>query len=233
MNELLNSLLENSTFPMLTALILGLMTAISPCPLATNITAIGFIGKDIEDKNKVFISGLIYTFGRIFGYTGLAAVLVMGADMFSVSSFFQQNGEKILGPLMIIIGIFMLDVIKIYLPSSFNFFKYFEKRNKSSYINIFILGVVFALAFCPYSGVLYFGMLIPLTTQSSTGLILPAIFALATGIPVIIFAWLLAFTVSGVGKFYNRIKTFEKWFRKIVGVLFIIFGLYYLLTVGF
>lgn len=233
MNELLTSILENSTFPMLTALILGLMTAISPCPLATNITAVGFIGKDIEDKNKVFISGLIYTLGRMFGYTGLAAVLVMGADMFSVSSFFQQNGEKILGPLMIVIGIFMLDVIKINIPGSFNFIKYFEKKNKSSYINIFILGVVFALAFCPYSGVLYFGMLIPLTTQSSSGLFLPAIFALATGIPVIIFAWLLAFTISGVGKFYNRIKTFEKWFRKIVGVLFIIFGFYYLLTVGF
>ncbi|RLD70293.1 MAG: sulfite exporter TauE/SafE family protein, partial [Bacteroidetes bacterium] len=96
--------------------------------------------------------------------------------------------------------------------------------------NVFLLGVVFALAFCPYSGVLYFGMLIPLTI-SSTGLHLPVVYAIATGIPVIIFAWLIAYTISGVGKLYLSIKSFEYWFRRVVAVIFIGIGIYYIITV--
>ena len=98
---------------------------------------------------------------------------------------------------------------------------------KHSYIDVFLLGVVFALAFCTYSGVLYFGMLIPMTIQSASGLFLPVVFAIATGIPVIIFAWLLAFTISGVGKLYNKIKMFEVWFRWIMAIVFIGVGIYY------
>lgn len=226
--EFLTTLLENSTFPVLTALILGLMTAISPCPLATNITAVGFISKDLQNRNRVFINGLVYTLGRSFSYTLLAVVLVYSAEQFKVSGFFQRYGEKIIGPLLIFIGIFMLDVIRINFPGLNSLTEKFSKKGVGTYWGVLLLGIIFALAFCPYSGVLYFGMLIPLTISSSEGILLPLVFALATGIPVIIFAWLIAFTISGVGSLYNMIKVFELWFRRVVAVGFILAGFYYL-----
>ena len=220
--------MESTSFPLLTALILGLMTAISPCPLATNITAVGFISKDIENKNRVFINGIVYTLGRTVSYTVLAIILMYSADQFALKSFFQTYGEKFIGPLMIIIGLFMLDVIKINFPGLSGLTDKLGKKGFSRFWNVFFLGFIFALAFCPYSGVLYFGMLIPLTISSSEGILLPIAFAVATGIPVILFAWLLAYTISGVGSVYNKVKIFEKWFRRVVAVLFITIGIYYI-----
>ena len=212
--EFLTGLLENSSFPFITALILGLMTAISPCPLATNITAIGFIGKDIENRNRVFYNGLVYTLGRAVSYTLLAVIIFLGVDQFAVSGIFQRYGEKIIGPAMIVIGLFMLDILKIKFPGLGNLTRRFEEKGTKNYWDVLLLGVLFALAFCPYSGVLYFGMLLPITVSSPSGLYLPVVFAIATGIPVIIFAWLIAYTISGVGTLYNRIKAFEIWFRR-------------------
>ena len=230
MEEFLNNLYANTSVPIVSALVLGLLTAISPCPMATNITAIGFIGKDIENKNRVFYNGLVYTLGRTFSYTALAIIIFLGADQFKISGIFQQYGEKIIGLLLLLIGIFMLGIIKINFPAFIRITEGLQSRKKFNYWNVFLLGLVFALAFCPYSGVLYFGMLIPLTISTS-GLHLPVVFAIATGIPVIIFAWLIAFTISGVGNFYKRIKSFEFWFRKVVAVLFIGIGIYYIISV--
>lgn len=229
MQEFLSNLYSNTSAPFLSALLLGLLTAISPCPMATNITAIGFIGKDIGNRNRVFYNGLIYTLGRTVSYMLLALVLYFGADQFKISGFFQQYGELILGPLLLIIGVFMLGIIKLNFPAFNKITQRFQQRGRYNYWNVFLLGVVFALAFCPYSGVLYFGMLIPLSISTS-GLHLPVVFAIATGIPVIIFAWLIAYTISGVGNVYKRIKTFEFWFRKIVAAAFIGIGIYYIIT---
>ena len=209
--QYLQTILENSQYVFLTAFILGLMTAISPCPLATNISAIGFISRDIENRRRVFIKGLVYTLGRAVSYTGLGVILFLGASKMKVSMLFQGWGEKLLGPVLILIGIFMLG-----------------EHSKSSYWGTLLLGMVFAMAFCPYSGVLYFAMLIPMTIASASGLYLPVVFAIATGLPVIIFAWLLAYAVGNVGKLYDRIKLFELWFRRVVAVLFILVGIYYI-----
>src|SRR4030042_1240578 len=213
--EFLTNLLENSTMPWLTALLLGLMTAISPFPLATNITAIGFSSDLIDNRNRVFLNGLFYTLGRAITYTGLALIIFLGADQLKFSCFFQRYCEKIIGALLIIIGLFMLDLIKIKLPGIGRLTSRMENKKKWGYFDAILLGLVFALVFCPYSGVLYFGMLVPLTVASASGLYLPVVFAIATGIPVIILAWVLAYTVSGVGNVYNHIKTFEIWFRRI------------------
>ncbi len=231
--EFLTDLLENNSLPVLSAFILGLMTAISPCPLATNITAIGFISKDIENRNKVFFNGLVYTLGRAVSYTGLAVVLFYGADQFRISGFFQQYGEKIIGPLLIIIGLFMLDVLKIKFPGISSLTERMSKKGISNYWDVFLLGMVFALAFCPYSGVLYFGMLIPLTISSGNAFVQPFVFAVATGLPVILFAWLIAYTLSSVGLFYNKVKIFELWFRRVIAVLFITVGIYYVFIIYF
>ena len=231
--EFLTNVLEGSSIPLLSAFILGLMTAISPCPLATNVTAIGFISKDIESRNKVFFNGLVYTLGRAISYTMLAVILFYGADQFRVSGFFQRYGEKIIGPLLIIIGLFMLDVLKIKFPGLSSLTDRMGKKGVSSYWEVLLLGIVFALAFCPYSGVLYFGMLIPMTISSGNAIVQPLVFAIATGIPVIIFAWLIAFTLSSVGIFYNKVKAFEIWFRRIIAGVFIGVGIYYVIIIFF
>jgi cytochrome c-type biogenesis protein len=226
--EYLQHLLESSTTSLWTAIILGLMTAISPCPLATNITAIGFISKDIENNRKIFTHGLLYTLGRAISYTSLGIALYFGASKFHVAKFFQIYGERFLGPLLIIIGILMLDIIKIKFPAFKKLSdKFSNSAKKGSGWSALLLGIIFALAFCPYSGVLYFGILIPMSIASPSGLYQPFIFAIATGLPVIIIAWLLAYSVSSIGGFYNKMKIFEKWFRIIVTALFIIVGLYY------
>ena len=231
MEEFLTNLYSNSTAPVWSALVLGLMTSISPCPLAANITAMGFVGKDIENRNRVFFNGIFYTLGRVASYSLLAFVLFLGADQFKISSVFQQYGEKFLGPLLIVIGLFMLGVINLQFLGLGNLTNRFQQKEKHTYWDVFLIGFLFALAFCPYSGVLYFGMLIPMTIQSSAGMLLPVVFAAVTGIPVILFAWLLAYTVSGVGKFYNRIKVFELWFRRFVAIVFLVIGVYYTIVV--
>lgn len=230
MNDFFNSILESNSAPWLTALVLGLMTAISPCPLATNITAVGYISKDIQNRHRVFLNGVFYTLGRAITYTTIALVLYLGADQFKFSGFFQRYGEKIIGPLLVVIGVFMLGIITINFPGMNRLTSKMQNKTSWGYLDATLLGTLFAMAFCPYSGVLYFGMLVPITISSVSGLYLPLIFALATGIPVIIFSWVLAYAVSGIGGVYNKVKTFELWFRRIIASLFILTGIYYIVS---
>jgi|TARA_R110002111_G_scaffold60230_8_gene100823 cytochrome c-type biogenesis protein len=226
--EVLKSLLETYNIPVLSALILGLMTAISPCPLATNITATAFISKNIASKRQVFLSGLLYATGRGFSYTAIGLILYFGASKFHIARFFNQNGEKFLGPLLIIIGLIMLNIIRLNFLGTSNFQEQLSDKFKDKgLLGSFLIGVVFALAFCPYSGALFFGMLIPMSIASADGLYLPIIFAFGTGLPVILFTYLLAFTAGKIGVFYNRITQIEKVMRAVAGVVFIITGLYY------
>ena len=228
--EFLKALLENYNIPILSAFALGLMTAISPCPLATNITATAFISKNISSKRKVFLSGLLYSLGRGFSYTAIGVILYFGASKFHIAKFFNQNGEKYLGPLLIVIGLIMLNIIRLnFLGKSSFQERLSEKFKDKGLLGSFLIGVVFALAFCPYSGALFFGMLIPITISSADGLYLPIVFAFGTGLPVILFTYLLAFTASKVGVFYNRITKIEKVMRTVAGVVFILTGLYYVL----
>lgn len=226
--EFLQNLIDQSTFPLLTAFLLGLMTAISPCPLATNITALAYISKDVENKRTVFLNGLYYTLGRAVTYSLLGAIIFLGASKFHVSRAVQSNGEKWIGPLLIVIGIFMLGIIKIHGSSGSIIQRFADKVKLGNGWGALFLGMIFALAFCPYSGVLYFGMLMPMVLSSSSGLLLLPDFAIATGLPVILLAYLLAFSIGGIGKFYNKIKNFEVWFRRVVAVTFILTGIYFL-----
>jgi cytochrome c-type biogenesis protein len=232
--EFLQDILDSTRLPIFSAFLLGIMTALSPCPLATNITATAYISKEIENKRTVFLSGLIYTLGRAFSYTLLGVILFLGASKFHIARFLQSNGEKYIGILLLVIGILMLDFINLGKFSLNNLTGNLTRRLKlGSLWGSFLLGCLFALAFCPYSGVLYFGMLIPMTLTSKMGILLPAVFAVATGLPVIIIAYLIAYSISSVGNFYNRIKIFERWFRRIVAVIFILGGIYFILIYFF
>lgn len=231
--EMLQTLFENSQLPLLSAFLLGLMTAISPCPLASNITAIGYISRDLESRRTVFYSGLVYTLGRAVSYTLIGLLFYFGAGQFELSGFFQEWGEKLLGPLLIVIGLFMLGVLSLTIPGISRLTEKMENRSNSGFWGVLLLGMVFALAFCPYSGVLYFGMLIPMTISSASGLYLPVVFAFGTGIPVVIFAWFIAFSLGSLGGFYNKLKNFELWFRRVIAVLFLVVGIYYVLRLYF
>lgn len=229
--DILTQWLDNTQLPLLSALLLGLMTAISPCPLATNITAVGFISKDIKSRRKVFYNGLIYTLGRSVTYIGIGLVIITGVEQMQLAAGLSVYGEKLIGPLLLIIGIFMLGVIKISLPGIGSFSEKIENSHRNSFPGVLMLGIVFALAFCPYSGVLYFGALIPMSIGSGQGIPMLFLFALATGLPVIILSWILAFAVNKMSLFYTRMKSFERWFRKMIALVFILVGIYYIIVV--
>lgn len=232
--ESLQTLLENSNIPIITAFLLGILTAISPCPLATNITAIGYISKDIESRHRIFWSGILYTVGRIITYTALGFILIPilreGASMFAIQKAISKYGEMLIAPALILIGLFMLFGHKLNLPKfGFGGSDSNQLKSKSSW-GALLLGVLFSLAFCPTSGVFYFGMLIPMSAAETGGYLLPVAFAIATGLPVMIVAWILAYSVAGLGKFYNRMQLFQKWMNKIIALLFMAVGIYYGIT---
>lgn len=226
----LQTLLDNSSTPALTAFLLGLLTALSPCPLATNIAAIGFIGKDIEDRKRIFRNGLLYTLGRILSYTLLGVILILvlkeGASMFGIQKTIGTWGELLLGPLLLVIGLFMLLGDRINLPQ-FGFKGNAEGLTKKGGWGALLIGILFAMAFCPTSGVFYFGMLIPMSATATAGYLLPVIFAIATSIPVLAVAWILAFSVQKMGNFYGKMQKIQKWMKHIVGILFLLVGIYY------
>lgn len=232
--EFIQSLLDNSNMPVVTAFLLGILTAISPCPLATNITAIGYISKDIESRHRVFWGGILYTVGRIITYTVLGFILIPilreGASMFAIQKAVSKYGEIFIAPALILIGLFMLFGHKLNLPKfGFNGGDNDKLKSKGAW-GALLLGVLFSLAFCPTSGVFYFGMLMPMSAAETGGYLLPVVFAIATGLPVIIVAWILAYSVAGLGKFYNRMQIFQKWMNKIIALLFIAVGIYYAYT---
>lgn len=225
----MNELAQNKDAPILAAFALGLLTAIAPCPLATNITATAFIAKTITNKKKVVLSGLLYTLGRVFSYTTLGAIIYFGASKFQVAKLFQGNGEKFIGIVLILIGLIMLDVIKLNFLNSENITEKLSERFKTKgLLGSFLLGALFALAFCPYSGALFFAMLIPMMLSSSAGLALPVVFSFGTGLPVILFAFVIAFSMEKLGVYFKAITKVEKVMRFVAGLVFILTGLYYI-----
>ena len=227
MMDYLQSLADGSSWPILTAFLLGLMTAISPCPLATNITATAYLSKDIGNKRRVLFNGVFYTFGRMFTYTALGLIFYFGASQFQIAKLLQGVGSMWLGIALVVIGVLMLDVINLGGFSTGKLAaKLGRKDGKKTYWDAFLLGLLFALAFCPYSGVLYFGGLITMTIASPSGLLLPPVFAIATGLPVIIIAWIVAYSVGNVGKFYNKMNNLQKWVKRIIAAGIITVGKY-------
>lgn len=229
MENLINSLIDTYNIPLLTAFLLGILTSISPCPLATNIAAVGFLSREIKTAKNTLLNALFYIIGRGISYTLVASLIYFGLSSFSVSGIFQGWGEKLLAPVLITMGLFMLGIFKINLK-----FKSDKWENLKhwlagkGYLGSLGIGMIFALAFCPYSGVLFFGMLMPLILKSSGGLLLAPLFALGTGLPVAIFAALMVWSLQKMSKVYHATRKVEKWLRYIVAFLFIGVGFYYL-----
>jgi hypothetical protein len=224
----LQELLNSTEAPLLYAVILGLLTAISPCQFARNITAIGYISRDIQNPGKVFVNGLFYTLGNAAGYLSIGVILFLGASKFNISRALISSGSILMGVVLLAGGILMLDVIRIRFPEGNRLMNWIQERqfrgNKSDSA---LLGFVLSLSFCPYNAALFFGMLIPMTIASIKGLYLPVVYSITTGLPVAIIAFLLAFSVAGIGTFYNKIRIFQVWFNRIIAGIFILTGAYY------
>lgn len=233
--DFLNAIIDNSSIPAITAFLIGVLTSISPCPLATNIAAIAYLSKNLKTVKNTLANGIYYALGRAASYTLLAVLIYYGLSVFQVSKSVQEWGEKLLGPSLLFIGLAMFDVIKIKFPSGNG---QLEKAKlwlagKGS-LGAFLLGAIFALAFCPYSAVLFFGALIPLVLKSSGGLLLPPLFALGTGLPVIIFSFLIAFSAQKIGAMFQAMQKIEKVMRHVVAIIFLLTGAYYLrFLIGF
>ncbi len=226
--DFINALIDNYNIPLLSAFLLGVLTSISPCPLATNITAIAYISREIKTVKNTLLNGFLYTVGRGVSYTLLATLIYFGLSSFQISRIFQGWGDKVLGPILIIIGLVMFGVIKIKLGGQNGKVERIKEwLSRKGYIGSLLLGALFALAFCPYSGVLFFGALMPLVLRSAEGLLLPPIFALGTGLPVIVFAFLIAFSMKKVSQAFKVVQKVEKVMRYIVASVFVVTGLYY------
>jgi len=226
---LINSLIDSYNINILSVFLLGVLSSISPCPLATNITAIAYISKEVKTIKNTLLNGLFYTIGRGVSYTLLATLIYFGLSSFEISRIFQGWGDKILGPILIIVGLIMFGFIKIgFSVKNQRIENIKEWLATKGYMGSFFLGVLFALAFCPHSGVLFFGVLIPLVLKSTESLLLPPFFALGTGLPVIIFSFLIAFGTQKINKLFGIIQRGGKTIRYMVASTFIITGVYYL-----
>jgi len=214
---------------------LGVLTSISPCPLASNIAAISFLGRGVGNSRRVLLSGLMYTVGRTLVYVVLGVVILHAlqnsqAEAGALSRFLQKYFNVILGPVLILVGMVLLGLIQF--TASLNLAgKGVQDRIAGGSIWWALpLGVLFALSFCPISAGLFFGSLIALSSQNHSPVMIPTLYGIGTAVPVITFTLLLAFAAQYVGKAFDRLKQIELWVRMATGVIFIVVGIYYCLT---
>jgi len=213
---------------------LGILTSISPCPLATNIAAISFIGKRVDNVRAVLLSGIMYTIGRMIAYISVGAIVVGGLlSIPSVSNFLQRYMIMAIGPILIIAGMFLLELITFNFRGIINAASAQKLADRSGLFGAGLLGILFALSFCPVSAALFFGSLIPLSVNRGSVLLMPSLFGLGTGLPVLGFAVLVALSARSVGMVFDKLTVFELWSRKVTGVIFIATGMYLSLTYVF
>lgn len=213
---------------LVSAIWLGILTSISPCPLASNIAAISYISHRINQKNIVILSGVLYTFGRSLTYIALSSLIIKALiDIPVLSDFLQRYMNKILGIILILVGMVLLDLLRLTLPSLPLSDKASKRIAEKGMFGSLLLGVLFALAFCPVSAALFFGGLIPISIKAQSSIILPLIYGIGTALPVVFFALLVTAGTSYISQFYHRITKLEMYTKKGTGVIFIIVGIYY------
>ena len=216
---------------LLSALWLGILTSISPCPLATNIAAISFIGKNITSPYKTVLAGFIYTLGRVLSYVLLGAIIVTGLlSVPSIANFLQHYINLILGPVLIIVGLILLEIVKIDFSAGLGGCGLHEKVKEWGGVGALLLGIIFAMSFCPISAALFFGSLLSMSVEHNSKVLYPFVYGIGTGLPVMLFAIIIAFSFNSLGKAYNCLVKFEFWMRKITGIIFVLAGVYFIAT---
>jgi len=228
MDYILN-MIENSQWPALTAFLLGLAVALHPCPLATNIAAMGYIARHVNERKTVLVNGLYYTLGRMIAYSLLGAIIIIimrnGIAATAAGHWFGVWGERLLAPFLIILGLYFLLACRIHKEEhcpNLGSRKAWHGGRAAS----LGLGAMLALSFCPESAIVYFGMLMPLSAKSASGYALPVVFSLATAVPSVFLAWAVAYGISGFSAFKRHAATAQKWVNAVVGLMFIGAGLF-------
>jgi cytochrome c-type biogenesis protein len=213
---------------LVTAVWLGILTSVSPCPLATNIAAVSFISRRITEKKTVFFSGILYTLGRSLTYVILGVFVVKAlVDIPVLSDFLQRYINKILGIVLILIGMVLLDLLRVPLSLPSVSENAAKKLIDRGVMGALPLGILFALAFCPVSAALFFGGLIPIAVKAQSGIALPLIYGIGTALPVLLFAFVVAAGAGYINSLYHRITRIEFYTKKATGVIFIVVGIYY------
>jgi len=225
--------MEGSLAALGTAVWLGILTSISPCPLASNIAALSYLSKNVQSRGAILASGASYTLGRVVAYVGVSAIIVTGLlTVFSLAQFLQTWTNRIIGPVLILLGFVLLEWIRIPMPSMGSSER-LERLAKGGSPGAAALGFIFALSFCPISAALFFGSLIPLSVEQGSKFLIPSLFGIGTAAPVAVFAVMIAFGARSIGKTYERITLFANWAKRVTGVVFLLAGLYYIVTYWF
>ena len=218
----------------ISALWLGILTSISPCPLATNIAAVSYIGKHVASGRHAVWSGLLYVLGRLVTYVAVGAIVTAGIlSIPGVSNFLQKYMNNLLGPILILVGLVLLNWLPFSIPGFSPSDKLQERASRGSLWGAWVLGAMFALAFCPVSAALFFGSLVPLSVRHESYLLLPSLYGIGTGLPVLVVGVMLAYSAKSVGKLFTSIQRFESWVRVITAVVFILIGIYMILRYVF
>ncbi|OHD66020.1 MAG: cytochrome C biogenesis protein [Spirochaetes bacterium RBG_13_51_14] len=215
----------------LSAIWLGILTSISPCPLATNIAAVSYLGRQVENTRGVIISGLFYTLGRMTTYAAIGVLIVVSMLAIpDVSNFLQKYMNKALGPVLIVAGMFLLGLISFSFGGGAGHERVKGIIEKNSIIGSFLLGLIFALSFCPVSAALFFGALVPLAVKQNSSVFLPILYGAGTALPVIIFALFIEISADFAAKAFHKLTAVELWFRRVTGIIFILMGVYFSIT---
>jgi len=210
-----------------TALWLGLLTSISPCPLATNIAAISYVGRDARKTSRVVLSGMMYVLGRVVGYTALGGLVV--ASVLSApgaSVWLQRNVSLFVGPLLVLVAMVLLGLIEMPVSGGAVVNSLRERFQKLGLLGAGLLGLLFALSFCPVSAALFFGSLIPLAIAKQSSLLLPAVYGIGTGVPVLGFGFVLVFGAKSLGTVFQRVSGIEILLRRGTGIVILLIGIY-------
>jgi cytochrome c-type biogenesis protein len=222
-----------SNIPLLSAIALGLLCAVSPCVMATNVAALAYVGRKATQPGHAVMTAVLYTLGRMFSYTGIGILIVLvGLEVSALSRFLQGAGARFIGPFLIVVGLILLVAHRLPALSGGGGLQRLGARfGDMGVLGGFPLGALFALAFCPYSGVLFFAVLIPLALSTAGGVALPAVFAIGTGVPVLIFGALLSFGVGRVSAWTDQLTRADRVIRIATAIVFIGAGIYYMVGV--
>lgn len=223
-----NNLKKKTFMQLLTALLLGLLTILDPCTLMTSITAIGYIDKEINNRRKVLTNGLMFVLGKLSTYLLLSIPFLMGAQTDGIQHILGHYGEPILAGFMLVCGIVLLFSGHHHHEHDHGISKFLQNADSNaSWLWSFILGIFFAIAFCPHRLVYFLTMIdITLTLPSAWNWVMPVVFGLGTGLPIMLIAWLVSYSAVSIAKLSSKMQTFEKWFRHICAILFILIGVY-------
>ena len=208
---------------------LGILTSISPCPLATNIAAMSFIARRVDSPRRAVFTGLLYTLGRAIAYAAVAAILVeslVSAPV--VSHWLQKNMIRVLGPVIVVAGAMLLGLFRPASSGSIGGERLRARAERMGLWGAGFLGILFALSFCPVSAALFFGSLVPLATTAGSAVFLPLLYGVGTALPVVVFALLVATGARSLGRVFDAVTAVERWLRSGTGILFVLIGLWFI-----